>query len=196
MANTTLGLLKPFRQYSELDVLVGVSLDNETGAKGSLVSMKLSGIHPDQMAYSVFANLASSSMVHGVSNNAYSPQYYVRNKVKLATSGEFPVGMMLYDVLSTNLFGANYRYDKVRAAEREAVSSGDPVPVCQRGYFLVNVGTGASVSGNGSSFLQVSDTIAGGYKVASSASSPSVGEFLGPQDSDGYALVYINTHKI
>lgn len=194
MANTNLGKLKPLRQYSELDVIPWLSLHNETGAKGSFVSMNASGIHPDQMTYVPFSNLAST-LTNGVSNNAYSPLYYVRNKAKLATSGEFPIGMMLYDVLSTNLFGTNYRYDMERAKEREAVSSGDPVPICQRGYFLFNVGTGASVSGNGSSFLQVSDTVAGGHKIVASATN-SFGEFLGPQDSDGYALVYINTHKI
>ena len=193
MANRNLGKLKPLRQYSELDVLPWFSLDNETGSKGSLVSMKASGLHPDQMTYVPFANLAST-FTSSV-NNAYSPQYVVRNKVKLATSGEFPVGMMLYDVLSTNLFGTNYRYDKERAKEREAVSSGDPVPIVQRGYFLINVGTGASVSGNGGSFLAVSDTVAGGYKVQASATN-AVGEFLGPQDADGYAFVYLNTHKI
>ncbi len=194
MANLNLGKLKPLRQYSELDVIPWCSLHNETGGKGSLVTMQNSGIVMDQSTYSVFSNLAAT-LTNGVSNNAYSPLYYVRNKVKLATSGEFPVGMMLYDVLSVNLFGTNYRYDQDRAKEREAVSSGDPVPVVQRGYFLINVGTGLTVSGNGSSFLQVSDTVAGGYKVASSATA-SCGEFLGPQDADGYALVYLNTHKI
>lgn len=209
MANTNLGLLKPYRQYSEMDVLNHASLHNETGRKGSLVSwFDNSGICMDRAAYSVFSNLASTFTT--TSNNAYSPQYRVLNRVKLATSGERPIGMMLYDALSTNLFGTNYRYDAVRAKERECVSSGDPMPIVQRGYFLINVGTGTTVNATGS-YLAVSDSVAGAYRVVDGgppnvvpgsitgaantgllgANTP-IGKFQGTKDSDGYALVYID----
>ena len=191
MANINLGLLKPLRMYSELNVLPFQSLHNETGAKGSLVSwFNASGINMDQAAVVPFANLTSQIS----NNNAYSPQYFVRNKVKLATSGEKVCGMLLYDQLKQDPWGHLYRYDSTRAWEHECTVSGDPTPICQRGYFLVNVGTGATVTATGS-YLAISDTVAGGYKVQGSTTN-AVGKFQGTKDSDGYALVFIDTNAV
>ncbi len=188
---SAIGKLKPLRQYSEFEVINWFSLNAETGAKGSLVSIQGSGAKSDALTPVISLNLAAQI---GVTNNAYSPQYEIQPKVRMATSGEVPFGMMLNDVLKEDAWGHRYRWDATRKAEREAVVSGEAVPIVQRGYFLIGpFGTGTAISGG--SFLGVSDTVAGDYKVQSSATN-ACGEFFGPKDADGYALVYLNCHKV
>ena len=199
----TIGKLKPLRHYSEFDVIPWVSYLHETGAKGTLVSFTASGIKTDDMGPAIVTNLAGQI---GVTNNAYSPQYHVKAKVGPTPSGQMPLGMMLYDVLKQDALGIHqYRYDKQRAAEREAVVSGEAVPVVQKGYFLIGAfPTGTLISGG--SFLAASDDGNGHFKVVSSngTTAPTgggtvavttCGRFLGPKDADGYALVYLNCHN-
>ena len=186
-----IGKLKPLKSYQEFDVLNFFALNQETGAKGSLVSIHGSGVKPDAMTPVIALNLASSI---GVTNNAYSPQYEILGKVKMAASGEFPLGIMLYDVLKEDAWGNRYRWDAVRKAERECVVSGEAVPIAREGYFLIGpFGTGTSISGG--SYLAVSDNGNGDYKVQTSTTN-ACGKFLGVKDADGYALVYLNCNKI
>lgn len=183
-------LLKPLRDYSEHDVVNFFSLNELTGAKGSIVKIVGNGFISDSNK-GIASDLASIA-----SNDAYSPRYEVTAKVGFAGASEVqkPFGMMLYDVKEVNQFGYPLLYDKQRKLEAQAVVSGDAVPIVRKGIFLVKPDSGTPAAGSG-----IAPAAGGAAKVVdlkvAAQSSGAFGEFLGTADTDGYALVSLNFYK-
>lgn len=188
----TLSKIKPLRVDDQHDVVNFYSLLGNTGAKGTLVQVVGSGIDITRMTPQVKQNLAN---LIG-RTNAYSPLYEIVSKVQPCPSGQVPFGIQLNDVKSADAWGYPYRYELQRKDENEIVVSGEAVPIARRGTFLLQVGTGAAVSGGANpTYLATSDNGAGDYKLQNSATN-ACGEFLSTVDVDGYALVYINCYKV
>ena len=173
--------LKPFRQYSEVDVLNFYKLNTATGAKGTPVVISNSGFNGTNGAPTVFSNLASALN----NGNTYSPRWEVYPAVRAAVTGEVPMGITLYDTLEVNQFGYSYLYDKQRKAEKEAVVSGEAVPILTKGVLNVYIGTGGYTAAPGR-FAIVGNT--GAFASAATSTTTGVfGKWLGCPDTEGYA---------
>lgn len=201
---------KPFRDYSEHDVLNLFKLSSATGSKATPVVIDGSGWKTDVLLPKVFSNLASTVA------NVYSPRWEIIPAVRAAVSGEKPLGLTLYDTREVNQYNYPLLYDKQRRDELQAVVSGQAVPIVRKGLFhLGPFATGGTQPAAGR-FLAVAS--GGGYGVLTSKVSangtstglyngsgvsgisvpgtglPVFGEFLGSPDAQGYVLTAINCY--
>lgn len=177
--------LKPFRDYSEHEVINLFTLDGEYPA-GTFVTAKSTGFISD--ANPLFAD---DSHVDGSLSARFTvpaiatvcPPNAPANKV---------LGMTLKDLRNRDENGYPLKWEPKKAAERDVVISGEAVPVVRKGIFLykgiesvgqINFGDQLGISSNGGSRLVVLD-----------APSPNliVGRTLGVPDKDGYTLIQIN----
>lgn len=175
--------LKPFRDYSEHEVVNLFALDASSGNKGEFVSMV--SFDPDN--HSNFGNT-----LPGTPSYAYSADYITLARVKLAASGTTAgiLGMLLYDV-RLNLPYLNTPAnlaDPVRLAEQQVVPSGRTVPILSRG--IVEIGGFEGVPGPGSG-AYISNTTAGGLRTAAGGSAGQVGTWLSSSGVDGYAILKV-----
>lgn len=177
--------LKPFRDYSEHDVINLFALDTATGEIGTLVKVAGSG----------FINGSSHGVAYNINSNlknVYTPRWEVKAKVTRTASGEKPLGFLLYDVKETNFQGISFAYDPVRKAEAQVAISGEAVPVARKGTFLVgDLPTGSGYLTPIPGRVAVSDDN-GAWKVAAAGTSNAFGVFLGIPDADGYTLVAVD----
>jgi len=190
--------LKPFRDYSEHDV---INMYASTGAlqKGTLVSV-VSAVGNTNVFQNTGAGAATpyqtvSTAFGGAPNYAYVTRGSVAWTVGAATSATSAtgtqtaacIGMLLYEVADTNRFGEQYRYrpgwDK---DEQQVVLIGDSVPIVKRGTFLTNNISGTVVAGSGFT------AFAGKFLVGTYNKGHSLGTFLTTTDADGYALVALH----
>lgn len=174
--------LKPYRDYSEHDVLNGmfkfVSAAG-TGDAGIPVVISNSGFNGINGTPSVASNLATRS-------NVYSPRWTIYPSVTGATSGQIPLGITLYKTLETSPFGESYLYDQQRKDEREAVVSGQAVPILTKGVVSIYVGTGASPAPAPGRYVIVNGA---GTVGASTSTTGAWGKWLGGVDEQGYAVM-------
>jgi hypothetical protein len=183
--------LKPFRSYSEHDVIEIFSHSDASANKGSLVSVvaasALGNTNVWQGASSpATPHLGTAFSLPGTPSRASVFRHEVKYKVKNAYSGEAPLGLLLYDVREENPFGEKYIYrPRQERIDKAIVVSGEAVPIITRGVFKVNGILGTPGPGSGavpattSGYLQVVPTTTG---VAN------VGKFLTTKDADGYAI--------
>ncbi len=183
---------KPFRDYSEHDVLNLFKLQDATGSKATPVVIANSGANTNNGTPRVALNLASA-----ISVNVYSPRWDIYPAVRRAVSGEKPLGLTLYDTREVNFLGYPLIYDQVRARELQCVTSGQAVPIVRKGLFSVGPfqsgevpAPGKYLAVRGTGELGVSATATG----VSGVGLPVFGEFLGNKDNDGYAYVHINCY--
>ena len=184
---------KPFRDYSEHDVLNLFKLVDATGAKATPVVIANSGWNNNNGTPRVALDLAA-----GLGNpNIYSPRWEIYPALRRAVSGEKPLGLTLYDTREVNYLGYPLIYDQQRAKELQTVTSGQAVPVVRKGIFIVGPfqtgespapGKYAAVRGTGEIGVAAATTGVSGVAL------PVFGEFLGTKDTDGYALVSINCY--
>lgn len=174
--------LKPFRDYSEHDVINLFAYNGTLPAsKGTFVKLTSADgwKNTDEMSF-----LGDVGAAFG---NTVSQRYGVAAKVDPADSGDADViGMLLYDVKETDENGEKLIFNPRKAAEIGAVVSGQAVPVVTKGIFLYegvqgtpSGGYNAYVDGNG-----VLTSVDGGGVV--------VGKFLGAKDADNNVLVKID----
>lgn len=173
--------LKPFRDYSEHDVINLFSLDTANGEAGLLVKVAGSG----------FIN----NRVHGIAHNmnphtpnVFTPRWEVKPKVTRTTTGEAPLGFTLYPVRE-DLFGFPNAYHRQLQNEAQAVVSGDAVPVIRKGLFLVGELPSGQVPAVGKVAVPGPT---GSWAVANAGTAKAFGVFLGSPDADGYTLVAID----
>jgi hypothetical protein len=181
--------LKPFRQYSEHDVINLFSLNAGSGDEGTFVKLAGSG----------WVNNGNDSMYRNINltseANIVSQRRVLRAEVALAGSGDDKgtvLGIALKNVRSVDYLGRSLVYDDVRKTEMNAVVSGEALPFVKRGMFLVSGFAGTAGVGSG---VAVDNAGAGGwrsYNPAVETTVASLGQFLGAADRDGYALVWID----
>jgi hypothetical protein len=175
--------LKPFRSVNPYDVVNFFAHEEASVNKGTFVKLK-GGVDPDATPMQFLQDL------EGVPSRAKSMRAVNPNKVETAASGDRPFGMLLYDVREENKFGEKYiyrpRYDR---SEQQIVTSGESVPIVQRGIFEINGFSGAPDAGSGA---VMHSTVDGQLVVVNKSSvtdkSLLVGTFLSQSGADGYAL--------
>lgn len=181
--------LKPFRAYSETDV---INMFATTGvlSKGTLVAISAAAGNTN-----VLQNTGASVTPYQTTTTAFGlPPTYAYHKrgdvtwtVKAAGPTDVCIGMLLYDVQSTNRFGEDYRYQSTYERYEQQISLvGEATPVVRRGLFMTDniVGTASLNSG----FIA-----SGGQLVPQVYSkTTSLGVFLTSEDADGHALIALN----
>ena len=182
--------LRPFRDYSEHDVLNLFAYDTSALTAGSISVTKgtLVKIGTGWKNYDSSAELGGGLEFIGSAGtldptNVTSQRYGVVAKVIETTTGETPLGMTLYDVKDADENGELLKYNPRKAAEMQAVIPGQAVPVVTRGIFLVKDVDGTPTVG-GTAYAGASGMI-----TATQASNVAVGKFLGAKDNNNDTLV-------
>jgi hypothetical protein len=124
--------LLPFRQYSEHDVINMFSL-NGTGVAGTFVALESN----DPENTDGWTTQSVGASFAGVT----SFRYEVKSKVKVAPSGSTKynvLGCILNDVLETDENGLLLKFNPLRKAELQAVTSGEMVPVLTNGIVTLH----------------------------------------------------------
>lgn len=173
--------LKPFRDYSEHDVVNLFSVAADSLNKGTVV-----------VANGVGINLKDQTNIDNLSNvaNTVSAQFNVPWTVSAAPSGSAQgsiVGLLLKDVRKYDENGEILLFHPRKAAEMDVIVSGQAAPVLTKGVVLYSGIVGTPAFGSGAA---VSDAGDGSLKVVAYASK-TVGKFLGPKNDEGYALLKI-----
>jgi hypothetical protein len=174
--------LKAFRQYSEHDV---VNLFALTGNgitlpfnKGTLVSIVGDG----------WKNDSTDSLMAGdpgaTYTNTVSQRYGISSMVTVAASGDNHLGITLYDVKEVDENGEKLIFNPRKAAELQAVVSGQAVPVMTKGIVLYNGVAGTPAAG-GAAYSAANGVI------SATVGGAVIGKFLGAKDADGNVLVKI-----
>ena len=182
--------LRPFRDYDEKDV---INLFTISGAalpinKGTLVTVALSGFNTQ-------AEPIESLGVYGgfSESNTISQRYGVTAKLTVAGTGDIPLGITLFDMRETDENGLLLKYEPRKAAELEAILSGQAMPVVTRGIFLYSGITGSPAI-NASLYAGPAGVI-DHFSTSASASGVTqylqarVGKVIGQKDSQGFALI-------
>ena len=178
--------LRPFRQYSESDVvgLFAFSGDSTLVTKGLAVKVVGDG----------WTNEADSRVVETLGSvgasytNVVSQRYGVVPKVALAASGDAILGITLMDVRELDENGEKLVFNPRKAAEMGVVISGQAVPVLTKGLVLysgasnVAAGSVAFVSG-------AAGELAGAATLPTNATR--VGKWLSKNDTNSIALLKI-----
>ena len=173
--------LKPFRDYDEHDVVNLFAVNSANLNKGTVVVAEGDGLNLDQPL--AMDNLSSIG-------NAVSSQFNVPWTVAAAPSGSAKgeiLGLTLKDVKTFDENGEQLRFNPRKAAEMDVIISGQACPVLTKGLVLVGDVVGSPAFGSGAA---VSDAGDGSLKVVAYADA-TVGKFLGPKNSEGYALLKI-----
>lgn len=181
--------LKPLRSYDEHDVIEFFAHKDASANKGSLVSIvtAVGNTNVWQGANTpATPHLDVFGAITNVPSRAYAVRHEVTWKVKNATTGEVPLGLLLFDVREENEYGEKLIFrPRHERYEKDLVCSGEAVPIVTRGVFKVNgfVGTPGPNSG-------AAPSASGGYLAvtASTTGVANVGKFLTSADADGYAV--------
>lgn len=173
--------IRPFRDYSEHEVINLFALEGETN-KGTFVTAKGNGFD-----LTAGPNFENDSFI----DNTITSRFNVANRLVAAPSGTLPamvLGMTLKDVRSVDENGYPLKFEPRKAAERDLIISGEAVPVVKRGVFLYSGIEGNPVFGDG---LAVSDAGDGSLQVVAPGDASAVAKALGPKDVNGFALIDI-----
>ena len=201
--------LRPFRDYDEKDVInlyaySGAVIDSNymiLATKGTLVAITGNGYmgnqEPDQML---------GNMGYFTTNNWVGQRYGVIPQCTAASAGQgvVPVGMLLFDVREWDENQLWLKYNPRKAAEMEAVISGQAVPMVTRGIFLysgIQVINNIPVTPGARCYLGYSGGI--GTSGVGGATELPVGKFLGATgapfttgnsygDYSSIALIWLN----
>ena len=176
--------LKAFRQYDEHDV---INLFSPSGAdtpvplnKGTLVAVTGNGWQNGGAAELEMIGNPGAAYA-----NTVAQRYGVPAHVCVAQAADAPLGITLYDVKEEDENGEKLSYNPRKAAELQAVVSGQAVPVVTRGVFLYN-GIGGTPAAGGAVY-----SAADGALTAATGGT-GVGRFLGIKDADSNVLIHLN----
>lgn len=172
--------LRPFRDYNEKDVInlysvSGAVIDSTyqiIATKGSLVKVVNNGFQLDQDPEVMIGNMGLFN-----TNNFVGQRYGVPSQVALCGVSDNPIGMTLFDVRELDENGEFLKYRPEKAAEMEAVLSGQAVPIVTNGRFVVSgiqTGTTAIVA-NGNVYCAAN----GGFATSTAVTGAVIGRFLG-----------------
>lgn len=181
--------LKPFRHYSEYEVINGFfAASTDTLPKGTFVSIVPGGSGNTNALQN--GNVPATPLLgigapYGLApDRARSYRSVVTWRVQAAASGVVPLGITLYDVAETNKYGEKYiAKPKHERYEQEVVVSGEAVPILTRGIVHLKGFVGTPAPGSG-----VVNVVNGSGVVGVYNKGTSYGKFLSAADADGYAL--------
>jgi len=185
--------LRPFRQYSEHDVVNLYSLEARATEslpvnKGTIVSL-VAGKGWESSDELVQGAIHAKAATY---NNTQNPRFMVQSKVYVHTglATDHTLGLLLHDVRDEDENGELLIYNPRKAAEMQASVSGQVVPIAKKGVFLydgfvgtADAGTPVYIATNGR--MGDAASSAGGQNVR-------VGTCLGAADADGNVLIDFN----
>ena len=201
MANNT-QTLKPFRSYDEHDVVnlfalnfntVNLDVDGAKIERGVLVTVADNGWkNTDEALDSHGLGGATTTTAPGKSfANTVSLRYGTTARVAPTAAGEVPLGITLWDMAERDENGEKLLYHPRKAAEMQAVISGQTMPVLTKGIVLykgqlTDVGVAAGVS------VYNSSTGIGELSIDNPNNAETkVGRTLGARDDQGYVLLKV-----
>jgi hypothetical protein len=175
--------LKPFRDYNEREV---INLFTVTGdlPKGTFVTATSSGanLRDDN-------NLGQLSPYGNTVSAVFGPSWNVGAAPSGTAKGSI-LGMTLKDFRTYDENGEKLLFHPRKAAEMDVIISGQAMPVVSKGIFLYSGIVGTPAFGSG---FAVADAGDGSLKtVAYSNAATVLGKFLGPINTDGYALIKVD----
>lgn len=172
--------LRPFRDYDEKDV---INLFAWSGSipvdKGTLVKIAGNGFVPGNEVLEMLGNMGDFNP-----GGIVAQRYGIIPKVSVAGTGDKPLGILLFDVREVDENGYPLKYFPRKAAEMEAVLSGNAVPIVTRGMFQYSGAVGTITAG-GTAYV-------GANGLISATGTNTVGKFLGTTGADGSVLVLLN----
>tara|TARA_R100000152_G_C6703803_1_gene132739 strand:- start:157 stop:744 length:588 start_codon:yes stop_codon:yes gene_type:complete len=183
--------LKPFRDYSEHDVVNLFAFGDTAQAlgtsdvvyAGSCVKVKTGWSNTDETQF--LGNVGAGF------NNTVSQRYGVSADVEFTDGGadEAALGITLYDVREYDENGEALKFNPRKQAELQASLSGQAVPIATRGLFLMATGAwtnSANVAINMDVFATGDGKIT---TLGAKAVNNRIGRTLGGADADGSVLV-------
>ena len=203
MAANNTQSLKPFRQHAETDVINLFTLQDDDGdivasyadlkadgakmRKGILVSVKWNGWKnsDDPVGKTGIGNPGASY------DNTVSFRYGATAAVEPYKAGEEPLGITLFDVAEVDENGEKLIYNPRKAAEMQAVVSGQAVPVLTKGIILYSGLMSADPPAAGDP-VYAHKTQGGQLSKSLQTNAPQVGVALGALDADGFQLIKID----
>ncbi len=202
--------LKPFRQHAETDVVNLFSLKDDDGDvvasysdlkadggkvnKGLVVSVKNGWKNTDDPV-----NKTGIGNPGATYSNTVSFRYGAAATVEPCASGSQPLGLTIWDVAEVVENCEKLIYHPRKAAEMQAVVSGQAVPVLTKGIVLysgnLTSGGADSVSAGAKVYadmLRQGDLSSSSTESTGGASQIQVGTALGATDADGFILLKID----
>ena len=183
--------LKPFRDYSEHDVINLFAFGDRSVTLGTSTVVYAGSAVKVQTGWSNTNELEMLGDVGAAYANTVSERYGVTADVQYTEGGadEAALGLTLYDVREYDENGEALKFNPRKQDELQAVLSGQAVPIATRGVFLMATGSWSSSAG----ILQDNDVFATGggkvTKLGAKAVNNRIGRTLGGPDSDGSVLV-------
>lgn len=175
--------IKPFRQYNEANVINGLfTVSGANVSRGTFVVAQGSGYNTDAEL-----TLGNLSQFEGTYSSKFNIPATVVPAPSGATQGQI-VGMLIYDHKTVDENGYPLIYNRRKAAEMEVTTSGEAAPLLRKGYVLYSGIVGTPSIGSGAA---ISDAGNGELKVVPFANR-TVGKFLGPKNSEGFALLEVD----
>ena len=177
--------LRPYRDYSEHDVVNLFAFDGAQNADGviatagTVVKVAGNGFQPvadkslgggTGFLGTIPVDLGGTLSIPGLAN-VVSNRYVLTAKVQAANSGSAPLGITLMSTQELDENGEKLVFNPRKAAEKGVVISGQAVPVLTRGIIVysvseidnaANVGAGVFISNLNAGELSTEDSTANG----------------------------------
>ena len=183
--------LKPFRDYSEHDVINLFAFGDKDVTLGTTTVVYAGSAVKVQTGWSNTNELQMLGDVGAAYANTVSERYGVSADVQYTEGGadEAALGLTLYDVREYDENGEALKFNPRKQDELQSVLSGQAVPIATRGVFLMATGSWASSAG----IVQDQDVFATGNgqvtNLGAKAVNNRIGRTLGGPDADGSVLV-------
>ena len=187
--------LMPFRDYSEHEVINLFAFGDDAASLGTTDVIQAGSVVKVKTGWQNDQETEFIGNVGAGYNNTVSQRYGVTAEVEYTDGGadEAALGITLYDVREFDENGEALKFNPRKAAELQAVLTGQAVPVCTKGLFLT--ATGAWNQGNAAATpLAINvDVFATGDGKLTTYGDKSlqnrIGRTLGGPDADGSVLV-------
>jgi hypothetical protein len=183
--------LRPFRDYSEHDVINLFAFGDDAAALGTTDVIQAGSVVKVKTGWTNGAETEFLGDVGASFNNTVSQRYGVTAEVEYTDGGadEAALGITLYDVREFDENGEALKFNPRKAAELQACLTGQAVPVATRGLFLM--ATGAFAGANSVAINM--DVFATGNgqltTVGNKDTNNRIGRTLGGPDADGSVLI-------
>ena len=183
--------LRPFRDYSEHDVINLFAFGDDAAALGTTDVIQAGSVVKVKTGWTNGAETEFLGDVGASFNNTVSQRYGVTAEVEYTDGGadEAALGITLYDVREYDENGEALKFNPRKAAELQACLTGQAVPVATRGLFLM--ATGAFAGANSVAINM--DVFATGNGQLTTVGDKDVnnriGRTLGGPDADGSVLI-------
>ena len=183
--------LKPFRDYSEHDVINLLAVVDPNQALGTTDVVYAGSCVKVLTGWSNTNELSQIGNVGAGYANTVSTRWGVTADVQYTDGGadEAALGITLYDVREYDENGEKLAFNPRKQVELQGSLTGQAVPIATRGVFLMATGAWSSSAG----ILQDNDVFATGdgkvTNLGAKATNNRIGRTLGGPDADGSVLV-------